>query len=53
MARTLYGDEVASSKVMTQVYDATHRGDGKRLPYMNRSFISFSFGGKYIEDFGN
>lgn len=52
MAITLYGNEVASSKAMTQVYDATHRGDGLRLPYMNRSFISFSFGGKYIEDFG-
>ena len=34
-----------------QVYDATHRGDGDRLPFMHRSFISFSFGGRYIEDF--
>ena len=38
----------------TQVYTATHKGEGasSRLPFMNRSFISFSFGGKYIEDFG-
>ena len=33
-----------------QVYQATH--DGKqRLPYMNRSFISFTYGNKHIEDF--
>ena len=32
-------------------YDATHDGAGNYLPYMNRSFISFSFGGKNIEDF--
>ena len=47
----------------TQVYIATHKGEGAnaRLPFMNRSFISFSFGSKkdgegneipvYIEDF--
>lgn len=37
----------------TQVYMATHKGEGakSRLPFMNRSFISFSFGDKYIEDF--
>ena len=34
-----------------QVYQATHRGDGTRLPFMNRSFISFKYGGRYIEDF--
>ena len=34
-----------------QVYQATHRGDGTRLPFMTRSFISFTFGGKPIEDF--
>lgn len=33
-----------------QVYQATHRGD-KRLPLMDRSFMSFSYGGKHIEDF--
>jgi len=31
---------------------ATHNGAGDRLPLMNRSFISFSYGGKPIEDFG-
>lgn len=48
----------------TQVYMATHNGEGakSRLPFMNRSFISFSFSDKkknsddeeklvYIEDF--
>ena len=34
-----------------QVYQATHGGDGGRLPFMYRSFISFTYGGKYIEDF--
>ena len=34
-----------------QVYQATHRGDGSRLPLMNRSFISFTYGGRHIEDF--
>ena len=33
-----------------QVYEATHRGD-ESLPYMNRSFISFSFGKRKIEEF--
>ena len=46
------GREVATSKAITQVYSATHRGDDSRLPYMHRSFISFTFGGKSIEDFG-
>ena len=40
----------------TQVFRATHglKEDGtySRLPYMERSFISFSYGGKLIEDFG-
>lgn len=35
----------------TQVYYATHSYSGERDLYMNRSFISFSFGGKLIEDF--
>ena len=34
----------------TQVYMATHNGSYP-LPYMYRSFISFSYGGKNIEDF--
>ena len=35
----------------SQVYQATHGGDDNRLPFMNRSFISFTFDGKHIEDF--
>lgn len=35
----------------TQVFQATHDGEGLYLPHMNRSFISFSFDGKNIEDF--
>lgn len=35
----------------TQVYYATHRDNGARSSFMGRSFISFSFGGKWIEDF--
>ena len=34
-----------------QVYQATHDGEGYYLPYMRRAFISFSYGGKNIEDF--
>ena len=44
--------EVDTSTVRrTQVYEATHKGEGY-LPFMYRSFISFSYGGKNIEDFG-
>ena len=47
----LIGNEVESTgKVHKQVYLATHEGE-ERLPFMNRSFISFSYGGKNIEDF--
>ena len=50
----LNGNEVAENKnYKTQVWKATHNmGDEKRLPFMYRSFISFTYGGKYIEDFG-
>lgn len=47
----LIGNEVANTVKHSQVYLATHRGDGNRLPYMNRSFISFTYGGIPIEDF--
>lgn len=48
----LIGNEVLSSGPKhTQTFLATHDGEGNRLPYMNRSFISFSYGGKPIEDF--
>jgi len=36
----------------SQVYLATHNGEGNRLPHVNRAYISFSYGGKFIEDFG-
>ena len=35
----------------SQVFKATHNGEGIKLPSLYRSFISFSFGGKDIEDF--
>ena len=35
----------------SQVYQLTHDGV-RRTPYYKRSFISFSYGGKWIEDFG-
>lgn len=46
----LNGNETLSSVKYTQVYQATHKGEN-RLPFMKRSFISFSFDGKPIEDF--
>ena len=51
MANILYGKEQSSNKKrQTQVYQATHEGE-RYLPFMRRSFISFSFGGKNIEEF--
>lgn len=41
--------EINTAK-FSQVYSATHEGS-QRLPYMNRSFMSFSYDGKNIEDF--
>ena len=47
----LIGNEVArTGPSLTQVYQATH-DNGQYKPYMYRSFISFSYGGKNIEDF--
>lgn len=34
-----------------QVYEATKDGQGNSLPVLSRQFISFSYGGKNIEDF--
>ena len=48
--RTAPNNEI-SVNPRRQVYEATHKGDGTRLPFMNRSFISFTYGGKPIEDF--
>lgn len=44
------GATLVAPKRYTQVYQATHNGEDY-LPFMYRSFISFSFGGKNIEDF--
>ena len=53
-----YVDNYANVTPRTQVYQATHRGDGpnNRLPFMNRSFISFTYSNidgplVHIEDF--
>lgn len=47
----LHGNEVAQSlNPTTQVYKATHVGTDK-MSLRDRSFISFSYGGKDIEDF--
>ena len=49
----LIGQEIFSNlNNKGQVYLATHDGVGNSLPYMSRSFINFTFGGKAIEDFG-
>lgn len=48
-------DPIINREVTTerksQVFQATHNGKGELLPSRLRSFISFSFGGKNIEDF--
>ena len=46
---------ISTEEPTTQVYKVTHvKKDGvwQRETYIKRSFISFSFGGKWIEDFG-
>ena len=48
----LVGNEEWSDIGQTsQVYKLTHDGEGNRLPYRTKTYISFSFGGKFIEDF--
>lgn len=44
-------EELQTYQSPTQVYKATHDGIGKRLSLRDRSFISFTYGGKVIEDF--
>ena len=55
MPDKLIGNEIESAgPKLSQVYTATHSYNGeewKRSSLMNRSFISFSYGGKFIEDF--
>ena len=55
--QSLYGDEQFNPNFnsITQVFEATHKrewGAWERSPLMHRSFISFRYGGKNIEDFG-
>lgn len=51
MATHLIGNEIQSPlDTTTQVYKATHEGT-ERLSLRNRSFISFTYGGRHIEDF--
>lgn len=48
----LYGTEQAQIySTPTQVYRATHTNGGERTAVRQRSFISFTYGGKVIEDF--
>ena len=49
---SLNGTESLSTEAKrTQVFMATHDGAGNRLPLMERSFMSFTYGGRRIEDF--
>ena len=52
MANLIGQERLDRIQQRTQVYQATHDGEGNSLPYLSRSFISFTFGGKAIEDFG-
>lgn len=47
----LNGNEKYSNDNHSTIYNLTHNGEGERLPFMQRSFMSFSYGGKFIEDF--
>ena len=51
MAALIGHEEFSNTPKRTQTFLATHDGEGKRLPLMYRSFLSFSYGGKHIEDF--
>ena len=44
-------EQWGNNEITSQVYQITHDGAGNSLPYMSKSFISFTFGGKAIEDF--
>ena len=50
MATLIGYENLDTSPKRTQVYLATHKGEDY-LSFMHRSFISFSYGGKNIEDF--
>lgn len=50
MAQIIGYEPEVTYKKQTQVYMVTHEGENY-LPFMNRSFISFSFGERNIEDY--
>lgn len=52
MAELIGQENLSDYGMHSQVYLATHDGEGNRLPHVNRAYISFSYGGKFIEDFG-
>ena len=41
-----------NNKRVTQVYNLTHEGAGNSRSFIEKAFISFTYGGKKIEDFG-
>lgn len=51
MANLIGNEEYVNTEKFTQVYSLTHNKAGKLLPYYEKNFISFSYGGKFIEDF--
>jgi hypothetical protein len=52
MAQTLIGNETWSNEIKRgQVFLATHDGEGNPLSVSQKSFISFSWGGRSIEEF--
>lgn len=52
MAQTLIGNETWSNEIKRgQVFLATHDGEGNPLSVSQKSFISFSWGGRNIEEF--
>lgn len=51
MATLIGQEEWGAKEKRGQVYLATHDGEGNHLSAMQRSFISFSWGNKDIEDF--
>lgn len=52
MAQTLIGNETWSNNIKRgQVFLATHDGEGNPLSVSQKSFISFSWGGRSIEEF--
>ena len=49
----IVGQEILDNiQERTHVFQATHDGKGESLSHLSRSFISFTFGEKAIEDFG-